>query len=130
MADITKKVDRAINSNLRAQTFTEADASQGDVILVKASLGRPARTVTIETSAGMSVKFNVYRDVYQARGYEGDLMYTAHMPNLTSGGPVKGDSAALESIDAGDVFELNKELPVNDIELVTVSGGTFSIFVA
>lgn len=39
MTDITKKVDRIIPGVERAVTFTEADGGEGDVFLVRDSLG-------------------------------------------------------------------------------------------
>lgn len=121
MADVTKPVNRIIPPNQRTQIFTDADAGAGDVILVKESLGRPAKKVLIETTANLSLRFNVYHKVYPQRDGR-DLMDTAHLPNLTLGGTVKDDTGALISLEADETFEMDGSYAVNDIELVTVSG--------
>ena len=127
MSDITKKVDRGVPPATRTQNFTQADASEGDILMVQDSLGRPAKKVFIETTATMQVRFNVYHKVYPLRDGR-DLMDTAHLPNLTGGGLVKDSTGAIISLEADESFEIDGSFPVNDIELVTVSGN-FDILV-
>ena len=121
MADVVKKVNRAIPPTERTLTITEADASAGDVILVAESMGRPARKVLIEAEDVMSVRFNVYHKVYPRRDGR-DLMTTAHLPNLALGGTIKDDTMALIELEADETFELDGSFPTSDIELVTCSG--------
>ena len=121
MTDITKLVDRAIPPTERTQSFTESDASAGDVLLVKESLGRPARRVNIESDGGMSVRFNVYHTIFPER--EGnDLMHTKGMPNLSQGQTIKLATAARVTLGVGEIWEMDGDFPTSDIELVTASG--------
>lgn len=123
MTDIIKKVDRGIPANQRSQVFTNADGGAGDVILVKDSLGRHAQQVTVEATNPMSIRFNVYRYVFSQRQTgQGMTQWWPGLDNLATGTRVKDNTNALIELDAGDTFELDNEMPVNDIELVTVSG--------
>jgi len=121
MADVTKLVNRGVPAAQRTQVFTQADAGEGDVILVRDSLGRPAKKVLIETTANLSLRFNVYHMVYPQRDGR-DLMDTGHLPNLALGGRVKDDTTAIISLEADETFEMDGSYSVEDIELLTVSG--------
>jgi hypothetical protein len=131
MADITKKVDRSVAPTMRSQTFTNSDADEGDVILVEDSLGHKASHVSIEATDTMVVRFNVYRKIF-AKRTNVDGLWDGNSLNLTRGGRIKSDLDATEAtveIASGSSFELDEDLPVADIELVTVSG-VFEIFVS
>jgi hypothetical protein len=129
MSDITKLVDRGVPSNQRSQVFTEADGGAGDVLMVKNSLGRHAQQVTIEATNAMSVRFNVYRTIFPQRQHgDGITQWWPGLDNLALGETVQDDSNALIELDAGDTFELNNEMPICDIELLTVSGA-FTVIV-
>ena len=121
MADITKLVNRIIPPNERTQAFSQVDASEGDVLLVRSSLGRPAKKVLIETTATLAVRFNVYHKVYPRRDGR-DLMDTDHLNNLALGGTIKDSTGALITLEADETFEMDGSYPVEDIELVAVSG--------
>lgn len=121
MADVIKKVNRAIPPQERTLTITEADASAGDVVMIADSMGRPAKKVLIEAEAEMSVRFNVYHKVYPNRDGR-DLMTTAHLPNLALGGTIKDDTMALIELEADETFEMDGGFPASDMELVTCSG--------
>jgi len=125
MSDITKLVDRGIPVNERTVSFTQDDASEGDVLLVQDSLGKHANKVTIEAGADMAVRFNVYRKVYPQRGQDGgldaDVMGLSSF-NVSRGVQVKSDQNAVFNLAPSDVLEFDNDLPVKDIELVTVSG--------
>lgn len=123
MADITKLVDRGIPANQRSQIFTQADGGTGDVLLIKESLGRHAQQLTIEADGDMSIRINVYRVVFpQRKTGEGFTQWWPGLDNVAAGVQVKDDTNALIPIAAGETFELNSEMPITDIELVTVSG--------
>lgn len=125
MSDITKPVDRRIPVAERTQSFTEADATTGDILMIEDSLGRPANVLTIESAGGMAFRVNVYQMVAPPR--EGnDLMFTAGMPNLALAQRVKTDTQALIELEPDETFVLDDELVIRDMELVTVSG-TFEI---
>lgn len=121
MTDITKKVNRLVPPTERTQVFTEADASAGDVLLVTESLGHAAKKVLIETTANLSLRFNVYHKVYPQRDGR-DLAHTSHLSNLALGGTIKDDTGAIVSLEADETFEMDGSYPTSDIELVTVSG--------
>ena len=139
MADIVKKVDRLIPPLERTQLFDQNDAGKDDVIMVRESLGRPARSVVIEATAPVKVAFNVYHWVYPRRqtpvsGVEGSprnvmdsLMYTDHLPNLARGVRMdRSDAVAGIWIDASETFEMDGSYPTSDIKLLEASG-VFSI---
>ena len=132
MSDIIKKVDRGVPSAQRTQNFTEVDATaDGDILKIEESLGRVAMHVVIENKTGgaMTVKFNVIRTVFPNRTKEDyDNPYPEMYKNLALGQVVEDTTGALVTINAGDTFELDNDLPVKDIKLVTVST-TFDIFV-
>ena len=125
MADITKPVNRIIPVTQRSQNFTHADASAGDVILVPASMGKPASRVLIETSANMQVRFNVYHKVYPQTDRR-DQIGMDSCPHLASGIQIQGASGAIVSLATDETFETNT-FPVEDIEIVMASG-VFDIF--
>ena len=132
MSDIIKKVDRGVPSAQRTQNFTEVDATaDGDILKIEESLGRVAMHVVIENKTGgpLTVKFNVIRTVFPNRTKEDyDNPYPEMYKNLALGQVVEDTTGALVTINAGDTFELDNDLPVKDIKLVTVST-TFDIFV-
>lgn len=121
MADIVKKVNRAVPPQARTLTIRETDAGEGDVIMVQESMGRPAKKILIEAEDEMSVRFNVYHKVFPNR--DGiDFMSTAHLPNLALGGTIKDDTSGLIQLAADETFEMDDGFPTSDIELVTCSG--------
>lgn len=123
MADIVKKVHRLVPPNERSQSFTQADASAGDVIMVNESLGHPASRLLIEAEDDMSVRLNVYQYIFPLHDEFEDL-YVWGDPgrNLAAGTRVKDNEGVSIGIDAGETLELDKDIPVKDIELLTVSG--------
>lgn len=128
MSDITKPVDRGIPIQGRTQSFTEADAGAGDVLMLEASLGRTAKVLTVESAGGMQIRVNVYHMVAPPR-LGNDLMYTEGMNNLALAERVKNNSQALISIGEDETFVLDDGLTIRDMEIVTCSG-TFEILVS
>lgn len=130
MSDIIKKVDRGVASAERTQSFTEADAGTGDILKIQESLGRVARHIVLEAgSAELTIRFNVVRTIYPDRTREEyDNPYPEMYKNLALGQTVEDTTGALVTINAGDTFELDNDLPVKDIKLVAATG-TFTIFV-
>jgi hypothetical protein len=128
MSDVTKPVDRGIPIQGRTQSFTQADAGAGDVLMIEDSLGRSAKVLTIESAGGMQIRVNVYHMVAPPR-MGNDLMYTEGMNNLALAQRVKNDSQALINIEADETFVLDDGLIIKDMELVTVSG-VFEILVS
>jgi len=136
MSDITKKVQRLPTPPYyqagQPQTFTSADAHQGDVLKVADSLGHPASYAQIQAIGGaMAIRFNVEHTMfianYQTTPDSINSQLSDHY-NLTSGLLVTTDNAWTYQINSGTTFTLDKRFPVSDIELTTVSG-TFNIFV-
>tara|TARA_Y100000310_G_C20637956_1_gene792272 strand:- start:654 stop:1052 length:399 start_codon:yes stop_codon:yes gene_type:complete len=131
MADKVKKVDRGVPSAERTQSFTQADAGAGDILKIENSLGKPAKHIVIENTAGagsMTVRFNVIRTIYPNRTKEDyDCLYPEIYKNLALGQTVEDTTGALVTIGAGETFELDNDLPVKDIKLVAAT--SFDIFV-
>ena len=129
MPNITKKVDRGVAPQHRSQTFTDVDAVAGDILLVEASLGKPAKTVHIESSTdGMTVRFNVLRTIYPYFPDAGGAIQNPRF-NLASGVEVEDTTQGVVTIDQDETFSLDDDIPVSDIKIVTVSG-VFEVFVA
>jgi hypothetical protein len=123
MADITKKVHNLVPGNQRSQSFTQADAGAGDVIMVAESLGKPAHKVLFDADQALSFRLNVYHEIFPRRtGDQVINIWDECDVNLTSGIRYQDASMAEIFIDAGSTFELDNDVPVNDIEMVTVSG--------
>lgn len=129
MASVTKKVDRAVAPTKRSQIFTSADASEDDILMIYDSLGHSSAHISIEAIGGdMKVRFNVIRTVFPTRLYDG-FFANGNWQNIASGVDIIGDGMGEVVVAAGESYELDRELTVDDIHLVTVSG-TFSIFVS
>lgn len=135
MTDIVKKANRGIPVLQRSQNFTNADAVEGDVLMVHDSLGYPASHVVIEASNGpLKVRFNVYQTLYPNRPY--DALLRNDLPNISSGvllntssGVLTNTDRAFVNIEAGTTYTMDRMLAVSDIQLDTISGN-FDIFVA
>lgn len=123
MTDVVKKVHRLVPPNERSQTFTQADAGAGDVVMVQESLGHPANKLLIEADAVMSVRLNVYQTVFPLHDEFEDIhVWGPGNRNLALGIRVKDNEGVDIGIDAGGTLEFDRDLPVRDIELLTVSG--------
>lgn len=123
MSDVTKKVDRGIPVNQRTQVFSDTDAGTGDVILVKESLGKSAKHISITATDDLSVRFNVYRTVVPLRTTANDLSsWAPGLSNVAIASQIQSDSNALIALTAGDSLELDDDLSVDDIEIVGASG--------
>ena len=124
MTDITKKAHRLVPLNERSQVFDQTDAGADDVILVKESLGKPASRVLIEADGAMTVRFNVYHTVYTTRqpGEDHWAEWSGEIRNLARGTRVKDNDSVTHPIAASSTFELQDDMPVSDIEIVTAAG--------
>ena len=124
MADIVKKVNPGVPVNERAQTFTHADAGTGDILMFRESLGKPATRVIIEATDEVVFRMNVYQMTFPQRTLlEDDFnQFNLGVLNLTSGVQYVDETGALIQLNASTTFELDDDLPVSDIQLVTVSG--------
>lgn len=124
MTDIVKKVNPSIPTNERSQRFDHNDAGTGDVLMFKESLGKPATRIIVEATDEMFIRMNVYHTSFPMRTLlEDDFnQFNLGVLNLTSGIRYKDDTNALILLDAGETFELNNDMPVDDMELVTTSG--------
>jgi hypothetical protein len=129
MTDVVKLVNRAIPTSQRNQTFTDADAGTGDVILVQDSLGKPASHLVIEAGSPMTFRLNVYHTVYPQRGLADGMADMQILgPNVSRGITIKDATQDPITLDALGTFTLDNDLPIVDIELVTVSG-VYELFV-
>lgn len=125
MSEISKPVDRNLPSPYRTVSFTQEDCSADDILLIKESLGRPAKNCTIEvddTGDGMSVRFNVKRTVYPRIPRREGFMYVSHLPYLVSGVDYTDSSVALVNIEAGSTYEWETGPAIQDVEIVSASG--------
>jgi hypothetical protein len=126
MTDITKKVNGIVPLNERSQVFTQADGGTGDVLMVQDSLGRAARRVLIEAAAGgaMTVRFNVYQKLYGEYSYTDNpwSQWNGEWKNLTDETTIKDNEGITHSIAAGESMELDNDIPVKDIEILSAAG--------
>jgi hypothetical protein len=129
MSNITKPVDRGIPSTLRTVQFTQADGGAGDVLMVQDSLGRNGKHVIIDADADISIRLNVYHTVYPTRESSDGLSQWAGFHNVALGQTYQNGNGAVYSVPGGESLVLDDDLPVRDIELVTVSGN-FTITVS
>ena len=130
MSQITKKVDRGVTAAHRTQVFTQADASAGDILLIQTSLGKPARTISIQAVGAMTVRFNVLRTIYPNRDSNAwNSPYGPMTKNLALGEEVEDTTQSVLTIDANTTFSLQNEIPVQDIKIVSAAGN-WEIFVA
>lgn len=125
MADVIKRIDRNIPGVMRMQKFTESDASVGDVILIKESLGKIATNVTVTATAAMTVRFNVYHTVVPHRTTVDQTDMSSWAPGLDN--PAKAsqyqtDELPAIALEAGEVFILDKDVAVQDVEIVAAAG--------
>lgn len=128
MAKVTKKIGKHIE--IKSQNFSNLDASEGDVLMVKDSLGKPASFARFVTKNGaLKVRFNVYQTIFPHRPADG--LHAEYAYNMMSGQEYKLDEneAAEFTIETDTAYELNKAFPIKDVELVTVSG-TWDLLVA
>ncbi len=123
MPDIKKHIDRNIPPLQRSVRFTQDDANEGDILLLEESLGHAARVLRMEASGTdtLEVRLNVRQNVFPRRGGDG-LLYTETKPNLASGTSFLQSGTALIVIEGGTTVEFDHEMPVRDIELITVAG--------
>ena len=129
MTKIKKKVNPLIPAKKRSQVFTNVDAVQGDILLVKDSLRKTASSVQIEADALMQVRFNVLHTVYPPRDQNRNWM--SGMDSgvfVASGIEITDLTMSPVTIAANETFLL-EDTSVDDIQLVTVSG-VFEIFVS
>ena len=128
MADVVKLVNRAVPVLERTQNFNQTDGVEGDIILVKSSLGKVASHIVIDAVAGMQVRFNVYQTTYPARkhsdGYA-DMQLGGF--NLALAEQYQDTTMTPTEITAGTTFTIDGDFPVRDIELV-VASGNYNIF--
>ena len=126
MATFVRKVDRSIPRILRNAEFTQADVSTGDVIDVKTSLGSAGRRLFIEvlTGGALEIRINVLHKLYQNRGVNDGLTEWGgeSRPNLTTEVEFTSGDPAVISLSAGETFELNGDLPINDVHFATITG--------
>jgi hypothetical protein len=125
MAKIVKKVDRIIPSAQRTQTFTQADMSSGDIIDIKTTLGRPAKSaqLTHSASGGLSLKRNVLHKLYPTRlvdphsGIESGMYL-----NLSLEQEVIDDTVVAESDHTDAHTNETIEGPLTSLEITWTSG--------
>lgn len=126
MAKRSKRVDRRIPANLRNQTFRlSTDFAEGDILQVEDSLGHCADQLTIDAGSGIAAyfRFNVLSTVFPNRPAGGyGITGTEHLPWLTSGIEIRDRSGGVFTVEHNTTFEMNRELPIRDIEILAVSG--------
>jgi len=130
VADIVKKIDRLIPPTERTMLFDQTEISEGDILMVRESMGRPARSVVIDAVAELNVSFNVYHTVFPNRqgpasgiNMADPLMHTDHLPNLAQG--IRMDRSVTVAgiwIEAGESFEMDGSFATRDIKFNAVSG--------
>jgi hypothetical protein len=131
MADIIKVPSGFTDSRYIMQTFTNTDATTGDVIRVDLSLGRDARQVVIEPADGdLTVVFNAYERVYKRRSDTSDgVPFTSHIPNLAKAYDVLMYEGKPQVTILDGVIYTESITPTKDIYIVNAVGVTFTITV-
>jgi len=131
MADIVKFVNRGIAPTMRTVNFTQADAGDGDTLMIRDSLGHDAHTLVIEAAATMLIRFNTRYKVYPHRGSpEMFDMNQINVPDLArEENLIDLTSPAAVTLEANETFTLKDDIPIRDIYIATVSGN-FDIFAA
>lgn len=130
MSDITKKANPNISRNQRSQRFDLNDADEGDVILVKESIGHPAKHVTITCDDAFGFRFNVYKTVFPERTHTSGPFngFWDGLKNLTSGVQVLDEQNAELYIN-NETIAFHNDIPVSDIQILMVSGNwTIDVF--
>ena len=127
MADIVNRVNRGNPPMARSVLFTQADAGAGDVLMVRDSLGRAGVKLSIVATAALSIRTNVYFKVYPRRPND-TIVDGSALPNMALGLRAMDTSGPIIALDAGETFELDNDIVISDIELVSVAGA-FEIFI-
>lgn len=128
MAKITKLVDRIVPAGERSQVFTDGDASSGDILDFKASLGKHAKSIRIETtgSSDLSIRRNVCHTIYAPRT-EGIFDGQLHGANINTASGVQYIDGSIASEAVGPNSQ-DITGPVKDLE-VTWTTGNWTIVV-
>lgn len=134
MANITKTIDQALPTSQRYAVFSNTDAATGDVIRVATTLGRPADTVTIDTSAGsnLTVRFNSKATVSQVRNYPENEKFGWTLmgyPNLTVDEEMDTGTGSITIGNTSALTYTINDLAISDI-VVTYTTGTWSITIS
>lgn len=129
MSQIIKKVPNFVPPGQTYQVFTEADAVDGDILMIKDSLlGHPASHVNIDATSAIIVKFNVVQKVYPQR-VQGDGFSDQGLLNISLGEEYIASGEMPDyTVGAGETFELENDFPVSDI--MVVSGENYTILVS
>jgi hypothetical protein len=129
MSKIYKKVDRNIPVTERTQEFTGADCAEGDVLMVKESLGKHASSARLRTIGGSAkIRFNVYQTVFSSR--PADSLHAQHLPNVQTAQEYKISEPSIGDliIEANTVYEIDRRFPIKDVEIITMSGDINFLF--
>ena len=79
--------------------------------------------VTIEAVGAMTVRFNVYQTVFPLHDQSEDIhVWAPGRKNLAGGIQVKDNESVSIAVGAGDILELDKDIPVRDIEIISAAG--------
>lgn len=105
-------------------TWTETDISDGDIIGVQESLGRPANQVTIKSTGGdTTVRFNVSNQIFRgqsnANPWLSDADFWTQPYEVTEVEIATDDIIVL----SGTVQTWYDEFPVRDIKIVSKAPG-------
>lgn len=142
MASITKRVDRSIPGTQRYQTWdstvdTNDDGNAfaaGDYFDFEASLGRAASQIVIEASStDLEVRINGVKKVFDRASKTKFNKLYGDTPNqnldLASGADVTvGVPTVTVGIPTGDSTYVSEKMPINTLQIVTFSSGTFTLY--
>lgn len=141
MANITSRVSRGIHPNLRTQVWNTASGlndagnriDNGDIFLVKESLGHPAKNATfIVASSGINVRvrFNNRVTTYLPRP-KGEYGYSGDYYDLLASGLSYTDSGVGSFTMAADsTWVFNDEFPIETVEIVDLDSTSFILIVS
>jgi hypothetical protein len=126
MANITKKITRHIGGSQYWDTSTDLDdgagaINAGDIFRIEDSLGKPGSTMSITTGAGtISIRINAMLTLYPARN-SNEFFNSNYSNNISTGTETKDTSQTPIVIAASQTWEWNGEIPIRNIEIVSMA---------
>ena len=138
MATITKKVSKNIEPNKRYQYWSSAadtndeggSFATDDVFMIETSLGKPAHYLWIETTTGTTLTIRINSQVVRYPMRDPRLNDNP-MPRALDEEFITTDSTmAAVPMGANEVWTMEDVIPITDIQIASLSGGSFELLVA
>jgi len=128
MATITRKVDRQILPQLRHQYINSTMNSDlgvplatGDMFLVEECLGKPAKYLWVETTAGTDLSIRINSRVVKVPMRD-PILNNPQTPAIENSYVVLDTTQGPVIIGAAEVWEIKNVIPINDITFIWTAG--------